>query len=144
MKKMKFSLLFVLLTGLVLAACQPAPPVEPPLVDDEFSYGQDAYVESLEIMLLESFPLQARAVVIGYLPDGCTELSEITVERQDQDFVLTVSTRRPSGDIACTEALVPFEETVELDIEGLEAGTYIVIAQDQEATFALDVDNVLE
>jgi inhibitor of cysteine peptidase len=68
-------------------------------------------------------------------------LDEITVEREGQDFILTVHTRRPAGDIACTMALVPFEETVSLDVEGLEAGTYTIIAQEQEATFTLEVDN---
>jgi inhibitor of cysteine peptidase len=108
---------------------------------DDYTYGKDAAVESLEIFMLESFPVQVEAHVSGYLPDGCTELDEIIVERQDQDFILTVQTRRPTGDIACTQALVPFEETVDLDVQGLSAGTYNVIVQEQEESFTLDVDN---
>jgi inhibitor of cysteine peptidase len=99
-------------------------------------------VESLQILLLESFPLQAQAIVSGTLPDGCTVLDEISVEQQDQTFILTLTTRQTVGDIACTEALVPFEETVPLDIYGLEAGTYQVIAQDKQSEFMLDVDNI--
>ena len=144
MKKVKFALIFALLAGVVLAACQPELPVDVP-PDDDYAYGYEAIVESLEVLLLSSTPLQARAVVSGYLPDGCTELYEIDVAREDQDFVLTLVTRRPTGDIVCTEALEPFvEETVELEIEGLEAGTYTVIAQDQRAEFTLYSDNVYE
>lgn len=132
--KMK-DLLFVLMAFVALSfsACQPAQGNEEP----EYTYGQDATVESLDILILESFPVQVQVTVSGYLPDGCTELHEITVERQDQDFILTVRTRRPTGDIACTQALVPFEETVELDVEGLAAGTYTVTAHGLEDSFTL-------
>ena len=144
MKKMSFVVVFVLFAGVVLAACQPELPVEVP-PDNDYAYGHEAIVESLEVLLLSTMPYQARAVVSGYLPDGCTELYEIEVDREDKDFVLTVVTRRPTDDVLCTEALEPFvEETVELDIEGLEAGTYTVIAQDQRAEFTLYSDNVID
>jgi inhibitor of cysteine peptidase len=139
MKKKIYMLTFILLFGLVLSACQPD---EGP-TNSDYSYGQNALVDSVEVVLLESFPIQAQVIVTGNLPDGCTELHEITVEREGDQFVLTINTRRPTGDVACTEALVPFEETVDLDIEGLEVGSYTVVAQDQEATFTLDVDNIL-
>jgi len=142
MKNIKYFLGVFVLMGLLLSACQPAAVPETPPAQDEFEYGQNATVEELEVILLESFPLQAQVRVSGYLPDGCTELYEITVERQDMNFILTLTTRRPTGDVACTQALVPFEEIVDLDIEGLEAGTYTVVAQEQEAQFTLDVDNV--
>jgi hypothetical protein len=132
-------MVFILMAGLLLSACQPADPV-----GEDFVYGQEAVVESVHVLIMESFPLQARAMVSGYLSDGCLELVEIDVERQEMEFVLTLTTRRPAGDVMCTEALVPFEEAVTLDIEGLDAGTYTVIAQDQQAQFTLDVDNVLE
>lgn len=129
---------------LLLSACQPGEVTEtPPAKEGEFSYGQNAIVESVEVILLETFPLQAQVLVSGNLPDGCTELHEISVEREGQEFILTLTTRRPTGDVFCTQALVPFEETVDLDIRGLEAGTYTVIAQEEQTTFTLDVDNVL-
>jgi len=142
MKNLKIFAIFVLLTGFVLAACQPDLPVDVP-VDDGYIYGEEAIVDSVEILLMETFPVEASAIVSGNLPDGCTDLYEIDVAREDQEFNLTVVTRRdPEG--VCTMALEPFEETVDLDIEGLDAGTYTVIAQDQQAEFTLDVDNVLE
>lgn len=142
MKKMKFAVLFALLAGLLVSACQPVPPVVTPPEEGDYTYGEDAAVESLQVLLLETFPLGAQAVVTGFLPDGCTELVEVNVEQEDQEFILTLVTRRPTGDIACTMALVPFEESVNLEIQGLEAGTYTVTAQDQQAQFTLDVDNV--
>ena len=148
MRKMQLSLIFILFAGLLLSACQPfppadMPPVEEPPAEDEYTYGQDAVVENLEVMLLESFPLQANVIIAGYLPDGCTELVEINVERQGMEFVINLTTRRPTGNVACTMALEPFEKLVDLPIDGLEAGTYTVVAQDHQAQFILDVENAL-
>ena len=146
MKKIRILFITLFFAGLLLSACQPGiEPKEPTGLPsgDEYEYGQNAIVDTLQVILLESFPLQAQAVVSGTLPDGCTELYEITVEQQENEFILTPVTRRPIGDIACTQALVPFEEVVDLEIRGLEAGTYTVIAQDQQTSFSLDVDNVI-
>lgn len=135
----KFTLITIaLLFVLVLSACQPD---EDP-IEGDYTYGQNALLDSIEVVLLESFPVQAQVIVKGNLPDGCTELDEIVVVREGDTFVLTINTRKPTGDIACTEALVPFEEKVDLDIEGLEAGTYTVVAQDLEATFTLETNNI--
>jgi inhibitor of cysteine peptidase len=137
----------VLLSALLLSACQAAPATQQPPTETpgeiKYVYGNTATVESISVLLLESFPLQARAVITGFVPDGCTELDEITVEYQDGTFLLTLTTRKPEGDIVCTEAIVPFEESVPLEIAGLKAGTYKVIAQDQSTEFSLDMDNVL-
>lgn len=139
MSKKLYLIIFLLMFGFVLSACQP----DDIPTNGDYTYGQNALVDSVEFILMENFPLQAKAIVKGNLPDGCTELYEIIVERESDQFVLTITTRRPTGDVACTEVLVPFEETVDLDIEGLDAGTYTVVAQDEKAGFTLEVDNVL-
>ncbi len=151
------NVLFVLiLLSLLLAGCQPDEPYYPRTTpgadpdpaypvdggEEKYIYGEDAIVESLEVILLESFPVQAQVKVIGNLRDGCEELFEIDVEKVDMEFILILTTRHLTGDIACTEALVPFKEVVRLEIEGLKAGSYTVIAEDQEVTFELTVDNV--
>lgn len=137
MKKSFLVIAFVLISGLVLAACQPTPPLETPPVDNDYVYGHEAFIESVEIIVGNDG--QVQAVVSGNLPDGCTKLHEITVEQEAQEFVLSIVTRREQ-DVVCTMALVPFEETVDLDVEDLEPGTYTVIAQDQEATFSIEED----
>lgn len=131
-----FGILMTLALG--LTACQASDPTP------AYSYGENAIIESLEVLILESFPVQVQVIVSGQLPDGCTELDEISVEQKENVFDLTVQTRRPTGDIACTMALVPFSETVALDVAGLAAGTYTVTAQDQSADFTLTVDNVIQ
>ncbi|MDX1665171.1 MAG: hypothetical protein R3272_15370 [Candidatus Promineifilaceae bacterium] len=159
------TLLLVLLAGVLLVAlaagCQPqaepsaanpasAPaeqtkePAEEPVSDlqTEPTSGGKAYIDSVEILLLESFPLQAQAVVSGNLSDGCTTIEEIQSTQVGNTFEVNIITSRPA-DALCTEALVPFSETVSLDIHGLRAGTYSVEAGEQSASFTLETDNVI-
>ncbi len=105
--------------------------------------GEKAIVEEIQIQIMESFPVQVSVKIHGNLPDGCTTIKEITAPRNGEAFNITILTQRPA-DKLCTEALVPFEKTVSLDVFGLPAGDYTVKAYDQIATFTLSVDNVLQ
>jgi hypothetical protein len=122
----------------------PEPPTSTPAAGD--AGGQvvtgTARVEEIEILILESFPVQVNVVARGNLPDGCTTIDRIDRERQGNAFVVTITTVRPA-DQACTEALVPFEEIISLDVMGLEAGTYTVEVNGARDTFELAVDNRL-
>ncbi len=102
-----------------------------------------AQVEQVEVRLMESFPLQAAAVVRGALPDACTTISGVEVTRRDNLFAITLSTERPA-DAVCAQVLTAFEKNVPLDILGLPAGTYTVEANGVQTTFTLDVDNVAQ
>ncbi len=105
----------------------------------EYTYGEDAVVESLQVFITGTNPLQVKALVSGYLPDTCTELHQIIVERQNQEINLIVQTRRPVDDNDCLVVDVPFVETVDLDAKGCEAGTYYVNVGVVRETFKLKV-----
>jgi len=100
-----------------------------------------APVDTIDILILESFPVQVQVRAAGNLPDGCTALGEITQELQGSMFAVTIGTTRPA-DALCTEALVPFETTIALDVLGLKAGTYTITVNGVSGTFTLSVDNV--
>ena len=106
--------------------------------------GEGVFIDSLELLIMESWPVQVRAVLSGNLADGCTEIEDVQVMRDEaaNRFEIKVVTSRDS-EAMCTMALVPFEETVDLNVEGLPAGMYTVEAQDVTATFKLDADNVM-
>lgn len=122
----------------------PGAPTSTPVSDDQEGkvVTGKARVEEIEIMILESFPVQVNVVARGNLPDGCTTIDRIEQERQDNTVLVTITTLRPP-DQACTEALVPFEEVISLDVVGLEAGTYTVDVNGARDTFELAVDNKL-
>jgi inhibitor of cysteine peptidase len=105
--------------------------------------GQSAMVDQIDVLILESFPVQVNVRITGNLPDGCTYLDEFEDEQVENTFEITIWTVR-DPEAMCTMALVPFEETVSLDVLGLEAGEYTVVVQEQSTTFTLDVDNSLE
>jgi hypothetical protein len=92
---------------------------------------------------MESFPVQVNAVISGSLRDGCTTIQKMVSQREGDNFTVTIFTQRPA-ELSCTEALVPFEETISLEVTGLPAGTYAVQAYDRTASFTLEVDNVIQ
>jgi inhibitor of cysteine peptidase len=126
----------------VVAACTAARETSTPMPGDqggEVITGQ-ARVEEIEILILESFPVQVNVVARGNLPDGCTTIDQTEEKREGNTFLVTITTVRPP-DRACTEALVPFEEVISLDVAGLAAGTYTVDVNRVRDTFELAVDN---
>lgn len=139
--------IFLLLIGLLsvglATGCRRSGPdvtTEPPVADSAEPVTGSAQVDQLELLFAESFPVQISAVVRGNLPDGCTTLDPVETVRQDNTFRLTLTTTRPA-DAVCTEALVPFEQVVELPARGLPAGSYLVDANGVQQAFVLDVDN---
>ncbi len=106
---------------------------------DANSKPTSVYIDSIDLLIMESFPVQVSAIVRGHLANGCTVLDDILVEQVDDQFVLTAATHQ-EGD-GCTETLVPFEETVSLPVRGLGVGTYRVAAGDVSAEFTFDVEN---
>jgi len=100
-------------------------------------------VDSIEILVLESFPVQIRALVGGSLPDSCTTIDRIAQTRDGNAFRVTISTVR-AMDKVCAQSLVPFEETIALQVVGLQAGDYTVTVNDMTTSFRLSTDNIAE
>jgi inhibitor of cysteine peptidase len=129
----------LVLAAVLLGACgSTAAPTPAP--GDAVVHGK-AVVEEIEILILESFPVQIHVVARGYLPNGCTKIDEILEERSGNNFQVTITTFR-STETACTEALEPFEEVIALDVVGLAAGTYQVDVNGATGSFELAMDNV--
>jgi pimeloyl-ACP methyl ester carboxylesterase len=152
-------LLSVLVLTLLLTSCgrptasptptevvpQPTATIEPtpePTTVEGGVITKEAMVESIEILLLESFPIQVHVVARGNLPDSCTEISEITEERDENTFRVIITTSRPA-DAMCAQVLVPFEEVIALDVVGLPAGVYTVNVNGVTDTFEFTVDNAM-
>ena len=107
----------------------------------EYLSGQ-AEVDRVEVLIMESFPVQVSVVVHGQYPDGCTQTSNAEQENLEGNTIeLTVYTIRPV-DAECTQEVVPFEESFSLDVEGLSAGTYTVDVNGATGAFELAIDNV--
>lgn len=104
----------------------------------EFTYDL-APVSSIEVKVADDPVEQVNVTVQGEFRDGCTQIDEIRQTMTGDTFVIEITTRRPI-DMMCTQALVPFEETVELDVSGLDAGSYTVDVNGVSETFELDTE----
>jgi hypothetical protein len=132
---MKFRIMvFVvsMMMALLLAGCLPGGDgvVEPGVV-----------VESVEVMLMESFPLQASAHLSGTLSDSCVVVSSKSAQREGNTFTIEIQVA-VDDDVKCTGKPGALDVNVGLNIEGLAAGDYIVLAGEQSAGFTLTQDNV--
>jgi hypothetical protein len=127
--------------GETVATPTAGPTAQPTLGSTEPTRGQ-AVVNSIDVQILESFPVQVNVVARGDLPDSCTQIDEIITQQSTDTFRVAVTTlRQPTS--ACTQALVPFEQSIPLDVVGLPAGTYNVSVNGVNGSFTLAVDNVL-
>ena len=141
-------ILSIVITLVMLSGCTENDDVQT-VVDDnvskpdngQFIYG-NAVVEDVQIMILESFPVQVMVNAKGYLPDGCTEIDTITTSKDGNTFTVSITTIRPA-DAICTQAIVPFEESIPLNVLGLKAGTYDVVVNEVSSSFELQMDNAI-
>lgn len=132
--------LFILIMFLLTSCTFPGGTPEPANPDQDWAESQ-VYINQVEIVIMESMPVQVVVQVSGDLPDGCSEMQEPQVVHQDNVFLVTLTALRPT-DLDCTEALEPFTVQVPLDVLGLPAGDYIVDVNGTTRTFNLAVDNV--
>ncbi len=125
-------------TSAVTEAAAPTPAAE---VSSDPLLGL-ANVESLEIMTLESFPVQINIRIAGVHPNDCTEINDIVTEQDGNSFnVVATTVQQPEE--ACAVVDVPFEEIIALDVYGFDAGSYAVNVNGIQGSFALDMDNRL-
>ena len=96
----------------------------------------EAIVESIEIRILESDPLQVQAVVRGQLPDACAFIESTGVSAEGTTFRIRMTTAHQPNQ-RCAAMLTPFEEVVPLGSPQPATGTYDVRINDLVESFTL-------
>ncbi len=144
----RYSLLLLLL---MMAACsqqveETTPAVEleatdEPVVTAVVAMSGLAFVENVQLILIETMPVGVELNVQGNLPDSCTQIDAITQTQTEQRFDVVITTQR-DADASCTQALVPFEEKIALQVNGLPAGAYTVDVNGVQNSFVFGMDNV--
>ena len=134
MKRIVWRLMLLLGVALFAAACQThnndnqggenaaATPTTAPAdaeipVPDTTLSPPTVTVDAIRILVLQSDPAQVDVTLTGSLPDGCIVLGPITQKRETTTFVLELTASRDPTR-PCTELVVPFSQTVSLNIEG--------------------------
>ena len=70
-------------------------------------------VESVDVLILESFPPQAVAHVQGILGDGCSEFHSLRQERSGNTITVTILRQRPR-DAICIQIGKVYDENIPL------------------------------
>jgi hypothetical protein len=90
-------------------------------------------INDISVEVLEIFPVQVQVVVNGHLSDGCTELNEITQQREENTIHIRITTKRPK-DAFCILIIKAFQDRIRLKGD-FPAGNYKVIVNGVEKEF---------
>ena len=109
--------------------------------DPRDNAGRDlvrAPIESIEVVALESFPVQYRAKVVSGLPNGCARFDHYTVGLDSDARLFTIeiinAVPEQGADVVCTLQYGMVSHSIPLD--GVVSGiTYKVVANDAATTF---------
>ncbi len=95
-----------------------------------------AYVESVELVFLESYPVQVWAIVTGNLPTPChTADWRVGETEADGSVTLEVFSTVDDPDTACILVLEPFEITA--DIGAFVTGEYVLVVNGVDYPFTI-------
>lgn len=103
--------------------------------------------DGVEAEIIDSFPAQVFLKIRGHLANGCLAVGEIHQRLKNNRFEITVnavSTVSDEGSVVCTQALIPFEKVVSLQVYGLSRGIYgYIVNGEREGSFELIEDNTI-
>ena len=105
-------------------------PFAPQPGDDKLLRG-NVFIDAMDLLSLESFPIQVMLNLEGSLPTPCHQLRVAVspADRQNQIQVAAYSLADPRG--VCTQMLKPFAASVPLG--SFSAGTYTVLVNGKKA-----------
>jgi inhibitor of cysteine peptidase len=85
-------------------------------------------IENVDVLILESFPMQLHLQVTGHQPDGC-EVPVTIEQRREGNEVFVDVYREMSAAMACPAMVIPYEGKIALE-GGFESGTYTIHVND--------------
>ncbi|MEI7987777.1 MAG: NBR1-Ig-like domain-containing protein [Chloroflexota bacterium] len=132
----------VITEPVIVTSLPPEEPTESSMREDtgESASGLLAKVDSIEIKVAGSLPVNLDVIARGSFPDKCTSIDKSTVNKEDSTFRALLTTKRTTEG-ECTEALTTFEEKIPLDVVNLSAGLYTVDVNGVIGTFEFAMDN---
>ena len=118
MKQLTF---LVSLMVLSLTAC--APSQATPIGDGQ---GGAVYINSTDLLVAESYPVQIFLRVTGDLPTPCHEFHSRVAEPDEQNRVYVTAWSESDPNTVCIQVLEPFYLSIPISMEGSGEGSYTV------------------
>jgi len=148
LKKLLPSLSLLGLLILVMTACVPVTrvasftdPTPAPQTAQPQTAVREAQVESVDIEILKSDPVQINAVASVKLPDACTTLGDSQLHYASNTFQITLWTVSPT-DRGCAQVITHVGSTYALNAIDLQPGTYTVTVNRVSKVFTLTADDI--
>jgi hypothetical protein len=118
---MKAKLAILLLAVLLVGCAQTATPTDEP-------QGGAVYINSADLLIMESYPVQVMLHIIGDLPTPCHAFHySYQIGNESDRFRIDVTAWSEADPAAmCAQVLQPFEENVSIPMGGAADGTYSV------------------
>ncbi len=85
-------------------------------------------IRDVQVIVLESSPMQVQLHVTGEQPDGCELPVQVDQQREGNTVTLSIYRDLP-GDVFCPMVLQPYEDSIMLD-GTFEPGDYVFIVND--------------
>ena len=93
--------------------------------EDEPTMRVEHVIESVDVVVMESFPEQINLNVSGYIPDGCRVETQADINRDGDVFTISIYRELPLG-VLCPAMIVNYEAVVSLGAIGVGDYTFIV------------------
>jgi hypothetical protein len=106
----------------VITACQRGTEISP------------APIHEVDVRFVESYPVQVFVYIKGGLRDGCTTFHDLSVERDGDAVIISVTTKRPRKAV-CPAVYSFFEKNVALGTNFSPGETYTLKVNDFTTTF---------
>ena len=125
-------------TGQTTSTATPAGPTAAPATPTPDMAGAEIKpmpIDSVEVQIRESQPVQVSVLVSGTLSDKCTTFHEATQVRNGNTIELTITTMRPK-DMMCAQMIEIYSNTFPLEGD-FPPGDYIVRVNGVEKSFKI-------
>jgi inhibitor of cysteine peptidase len=93
------------------------------------------YVDSVDVLLLESYPVQVRALVKGTLPTPCHRLAWDLSGPDAQGRINLDVYSTADADVICIQVLEPFEQSI--DVGSYTGGSFVLVVNGVEYPFTI-------
>jgi len=121
-----------------------APPVStegPGITPTQVGIRGHAKVDSVDVNVLGSSPpVKVQVVAKGYIQASCAKIVDVSQKREGNTFTITLSTFQQT-DIICSNIEAPYQQTIDLEVGDLKAGTYTVTVDGVSKQLTLVADN---
>ncbi|MEX2143773.1 MAG: hypothetical protein WD740_04205 [Anaerolineales bacterium] len=88
--------------------------------------GGAVFIDSADLLIMESYPVQISLHIVGNLPTPCHEFWVSVGQPDDKNRIDATAWSESDPAAICAQVLQPFEENVSIPIAGQEDGTYSV------------------